>query len=254
MRIIITPVSGPPLVFFDGSWENLVQSMDEDYVAAITRGGLTGWYEAPEVREQPVDRPQDDGAYWPGRLTVKPRVVTLRAHTISRGRSSSLETARWNDMLNALVGQRVTISVEDQQGVRESTGYLSAQMAWEHACGVTRITLIFTCPDPNKYGPEEQLLPVSGMLRFTQHGSAPSWPRVTVTGHVTGLTMDMDGHVIQWAGDTTNLEFSMRDMIPSSGRFVHDDVMAVMPGQHRVTIQVAGTSPQFALWTRPAWR
>ena len=66
--------------------------------------------------------------------------------------------------------------------------------------------------------------------------------------------MDVDGHVIQWAGDTTNLEFSMRDMIPSSGRFVHDDVMAVMPGQHRVTIQVAGTSPQFALWTRPAWR
>lgn len=254
MRIIITPSSGEPLVFEDGSPANLMQSLDADHVAAITRGGLTGWYESPEVREQPIDRPQDDGAYWPGRLTVKPRIVTINAHTISRGNSSSLETARWNDMLNALTGQRVTISVEDQSGVREAVGYVSSQMAWEHAYGVTRITLIFTCPDPNKYGPEVQLLPVSGLLRFTQLGSAPSWPRVTVSGRVTALSMDVDGHVVEWTGDTTNLAFSMRDMVPSAGRFVHDDVVALMPGVHRVSVQLSGNSPQLALWTRPAWR
>ena len=254
MRIIITPTSGPPLVFSDGSWANLVQSMDEDHVAAITRSGLTGWYEAPEVREQPVDRPQDDGAYWPGRLTVKPRVVTIRAHTISRGRSSSLETARWNDMLNALTGQRVTISVEDQQGVREATGYLSAQMAWEHACGVTRITLIFTCPDPSKYGVEVGVAPVAGMLLVDNTGTAPTWPRVTVEGHVTGVQLDMDGHVIKWEGDAPRLAFSTRDMIPSSGRFAIDDVVPLTPGRHRVRVQLSGDAPQLTMLLRPAWR
>lgn len=254
MRIIITPTSGPPLVFFDGSWANLVQSMDEDYVAAITRGGLAGWYEAPEVREQPVDRPQDDGAYWPGRLTVKPRVVTIRAHTISRGRSSSLETARWNDMLNALTGQRVTISVEDQQGVREATGFLSSQMAWEHACGVTRITLIFTCPDPSKYGVEVGVAPMAGMLLVDNTGTAPTWPRVTVEGHVTGLRLDIDGHVIQWEGDTRALEFDTRDMIPTQGRFILDDVTPLIPGSHIVRTQLTGDTPQMTMLIRPAWR
>lgn len=254
MRITITPESGMPLVFADGSWDNLVQSMGADYVATIARNGLTGWYESPEVREQPVDRPQDDGAYWPGRLTVKPRIVTLRARTISRGSSSSLETARWNDMVNALVGQRVTISVEDQLGMRETHGYLSAQMAWESQCGVTDITLIFTCPDPNKYGAATSMLTTGGVERVTNTGTAPTWPRVTISGHVTELRLDIDGHVIQWEGDTRALDFDTRDMIPTQGRFILDDVTPLIPGSHIVRTQLTGDTPQMTMLIRPAWR
>lgn len=118
--------------------------------------------------------PQADGAYWPSRMTLKPRVVTIRGRVVQHDGSSSLELALFNDRLNAMVGQRLTLQVEDALGRRQSDCYLSSQMSWSSDLGVTDVTLIVTCPDPLKYGPEQSFQASSSTCLVVNGGNAPT--------------------------------------------------------------------------------
>lgn len=69
---------------------------------------ITGWYGAKGAREQATDRPQQDGAYWPSRLTGGGRTVTVNAAAVCR---SSIQLAVLRDRLNALACTPLTLSL-----------------------------------------------------------------------------------------------------------------------------------------------
>ena len=76
------------------------------HIWAIKKNGISGLFGTPAVRETPTDRPQTDGAYWPSRLTQKPRSISLDC--VIRG-LSSVDAAQARDRINALAGKELTI-------------------------------------------------------------------------------------------------------------------------------------------------
>lgn len=255
MRMSIIPDDpGIPMVeILDGSMPNVMARRDATIELVFDKDGTSGWYDAPEVKESTTGRPQSDGDYWPSRLTISKRVVTIRAHAVQREPGSTVELGRFNDLLNQLTGQPLTLLVEDQSGTRSSRGFLSAQNAWQSDLGYTSLTLIITCPDPFKYGGSQTFAASYGIIHAVNEGTASTWPTITVTGHVTRLLVTIDGHRTEWQGDADGLTLDMRDMIPSAGGITVDDPMPLRPGRTDVTVQ-ADNGTAVALHMRPAWK
>ena len=262
MRIALTPPldSGlEPVVFVDGSPQNRFATLHDPFEVTLARNSTDGWYTAAEVRESPTDRPQADGAYWPSRMTLKPRVVTIRGRVVQHDGSSSLELALLNDRLNAMVGQRLTLQVEDALGRRQSDCYLSSQMSWSSDLGVTDVTLIVTCPDPLKYGPEQSFQASSSTCLVVNGGNAPTWPRVRIGGPVKTLKIrpsaaGADGLVV-WQGDEKDgLDLDFRDMVPSRGTVTDDHAFPIPPGTQRLTVEAGNIDAKAVVLLRPAWK
>lgn len=253
MSIIPDDPAIPTVEVLDGSMPNVMARRGATIELVFDKDGTSGWYDAPEVKESTTGRPQSDGDYWPSRLTMSKRVVTIRAHAVQHDPGSSVELGRFNDLLNQLTGQPLTLLVEDQSGIRSSRGFLSAQTAWQSDLGYTSLTLIVTCPDPFKYGQVQSFAASKGSIQAVNEGTAPTWPTILVTGHVTRLSVAIDGHRTEWQGDTTNLTIDMRDMIPSAGGIVVDDPMPLRPGRTDVTVQ-ADKGADVTLRMRPAWK
>lgn len=223
------------------------------HVWAIKKNGITGILGTPAVRETTTDIPQMDGAYWPSRLTQKPRSISLDCFIKGL---SSVETAQARDRINALTGRTLDITIEDASGLRTLTGYLTAdpeplmrfrEQAFEFG-------LVITCPDPFKYGRPQTFAASYGVIRAVNEGNAATWPLIQVTGHATTLHLKCgDTGEIRWEGDTGDLTLDMRDMIPSAGRITLDHAFPIPPGTHDVTVQT-NTGAAVTLTLRPAWR
>lgn len=254
MMVTITPDSGDPIVMWDGSRANMIGGQrDAQFQFALDKNSLSGWYETPEVRETPLDRPQEDGAYWPSRLTQKPRIVTIRAHISQRKRSSRTQLLSVNDRLNSLVGRRCTLMVQDELGCRSADGYLSSQMSWETDLGFTELTLILSFPDPLKYGTQVAFTASGGAIRVRNDGNAPTWPSVAVSGHSTSLRLTLGDGEVRWQGDADGLALDFRDMIPDSGTVTVDRPFAIPPGESTVTVAV-DSGASVSMTVKPAWR
>ncbi len=138
MRITLT---GPhDTIVMDGDG-----SLDHDLT--ILKDGVTGWYSTPAVREAGLDRPQQDGCYWPSRLTQPGRTVSIHVleHAIS-----SVQAALMSQRLCALMGHALTLTVEDQLGTRTCTCWLADDPAAGMLVTQTAFecTLVLYCPDP----------------------------------------------------------------------------------------------------------
>ena len=262
MRISLTPPSDSGLgtiEFTDGSPQNLMAAADSPIELALNKNSTDGWYSAAEVRESLTDRPQADGAYWPSRMTLKPRVVTIRGHIVQHNESSSLELALLNDRLNAMAGRHLTLQVEDALGRRQSDCYLSSQMSWSSDLGVTDVTLIVTCPDPLKYGPEQSFQAAASTCVVVNGGNAPTWPRVRIDGPVKTLKIRLsdagaDGLVV-WQGDEKDgLDLDFRDMVTSRGTVTDDHAFPIPPGTQRLTVETGNIDAKAVVLLRPAWK
>lgn len=242
-----------PIVAWDGSTPNRIGQDDSQFEIALDRYSTSGWYESPEVNESTIERPQDDGDYWPSRLTLKKRVVTIRAHIVQHAESSTVELSRFNDLCNALAGQRLTLMVEDPSGRRTAGCYLSSSTTWKSNLGFTNLTLIVTCPDPLKYGEPMSFPEVYGLIRYRNEGTAATWPRFDVSGHVTSLMLSSGESKVKWEGDADNLSIDFRDMIPSSGRITADQAFRIPPGSGEIRI-TSSPSATVTMTIRPAWR
>lgn len=224
----------------------------------LTGKGIEGWYGAKSAGEEPVSRPQSDGAYWPSRLTAGTRTVTIHAAAVCR---SSIHLAQLMDRLDALACRDLTLAVEDEHGRRTSECYISDDLepAILPGRGIATFDIVLTCPDPLKYGPVQSFPATAGTCVAVNNGNAPTWPRIKVTGPVKTLTVrlsdgDADGLVV-WQGDEKDgLELDFRDMVPSSGTVTDDHAFPIPPGEHRLTVETGNTGATAILLLRPAWR
>lgn len=261
MRISLIPPPASSLdsvSFVDGSDSNLWATKDDPMEVVLDRNATSGWYESLEIRESTTDRPQDDGSYWPSRLTTKPRVVTIRGHIVQHDQSSSLELALLNDNLNGMIGQQLTLLVEDVEGRRTCDCYLSSQMSWTTSFGLTNVTLIATCPDPLKYGVEQTFDVKDGVCTVRNDGNAPTWPIITLSGPCSTLSVEVRADGVQTAGKIVwsgsgpdGMELDLRDMVPTVGRITVDNAVPIMPGRHVLDVTADNT---VMVHLRPAWR
>lgn len=218
----------------------------------ITGDGISGWYGAQGAREQATDIPQQDGAYWPSRLTAGGRTVTINAAAVCM---SGIQLAALRDRLNALACQPLTLTIEDAHGIRSADCWLADDtdpipLPTEQAAA---FTLVLYCPDPLKYGPPVTYPASGGVIRVRNEGNAPTWPSVAVSGHATSLRLTLGDGEVRWQGDADGLTLDFHDMIPSSGTIVHDLAFRIPPGASAVTATVdAGAT--VSMTVRPAWR
>ncbi len=242
MRITLT---GPhDTIVMDGDG-----SLDHDLT--ILKDGVTGWYSTPAVREAGLDRPQQDGCYWPSRLTQPGRTVSIHVleHAIS-----SVQAALMSQRLCALMGHALTLTVEDQLGIRTCTCWLADDPAAGMLVTQTAFecTLVLYCPDPYKYGEWLWQAPQSGRLALVDLGTAPTWIRFRAMSKITTLYAAWDDAEIEWEGDTGELLLDTRDMIPSAGQITADWALPVQPGKTLLTIQTDCSTLDVGI--RPAWR
>lgn len=242
MRITLT---GPhDTIVMDGDG-----SLDHDLT--ILKDGVTGWYSTPAVREAGLDRPQQDGCYWPSRLTQPGRTVSIHVleHAIS-----SVQAALMSQRLCALMGHALTLTVEDQLGIRTCTCWLADDPAAGMLVTQTAFecTLVLYCPDPYKYGEWLWQAPQSGRLALVNLGTAPTWIRFRAMSKITTLYAAWDDAEIEWEGDTGELLLDTRDMIPSAGQITADWALPVQPGNTLLTIRSDCSTLDVGI--RPAWR
>lgn len=242
MRITLT---GPhDTIVMDGDG-----SLDHDLT--ILKDGITGWYSTPAVREAGLDRPQQDGCYWPSRLTQPGRTVSIHVleHAIS-----SVQAALMSQRLCALMGHALTLTVEDQLGTRTCTCWLADDPAAGMLVTQTAFecTLVLYCPDPYKYGEWLWQAPQSGRLHLANLGTAPTWIRFRASSRITRLYAVWGDAEIEWEGDTSSLILDTRDMIPSAGQITADWALPVQPGNTLLTIQTDCSTLDVGI--RPAWR
>lgn len=214
--------------------------------------GMDGWDGTPAVRESPVARPQADGSLMPSRLTVDQRVLTIRCLVKC---SSTLAADALKDRVSDLMARVLTVSVEEPVGVREVTGFLSADPTTTLVFRdqAVRFSLIVTCPDPLKYGRGLHFDGDGSLVRVTNPGRMPAWPTVSVMGRVTALTVSHQGSTVTWQGDSAGLILPFASMIPSCGAVRKDEAFTLPPGDSTCRYTV-DEGADVSVTIRPAWR
>ncbi|MBW3077685.1 phage tail family protein [Bifidobacterium simiiventris] len=220
--------------------------------AWITNKGVTGLFGTPKPRESGVDMPQSDGAYWPSRLTAGGRTIELPCAMTC---ASSIELAALRDRLNSLMCKPLDILVESSGREWLMRGWLADDPDYTILSReqVAEFTLIVYCPDPLKYGRPVAYSPVDGRIAVDNPGMMPVWPRITVKGRVTSLSLSMSAHTVTWTGNANGLTLDFRDLIPSSGALSADDAFRIPPGRSTVTVS-ASAGATVSMEVTPAWR
>jgi hypothetical protein len=233
------------IIFANGIWADFAPFW-------IVAGGFEGLYGTPPVREtQPVAIPQQDGDYWPSRLTQGGRTVTIKGATFCR---SSIEMSEKQQRLSDLIARELRVTVEDEAGRQHVTGYLVEDPETSVYFDRQRLyfTLIIYCPDPLKYGDPVVFSPSGGLLRVENAGRVGSWPSVHVDGGVTALSLSLGSRTVRWSGNANVLDLDLRDMIPSAG-VASGQAFRIPPGASIIPVSLSGGG-SLSMTVSPAWR
>lgn len=219
-------------------------------VWGIKKEGIQGLLGTPQYKESFESIPQQDGDYWPSRLTQKGRTITLDCEA---NRLSSVEAAQSIRRVCDLFGRELTITVEDANGRYRLTGTLAADpepTMRRHEQGFS-FSLAIYCPDPHKYG-DWATFPASGnTIEVSNTGNIATWP-IVETDAVSKLAVELDGQQVVWHGSASPLRLDFADMMPSQGVVTVDDAFRIPPGPSMVNVSYSGSAPRMLV--RPAWR
>jgi hypothetical protein len=221
-----------------------------DGILGIRKNGIKGLLGTPGYKESFESKPQQDGEYWPSRLTQKARDITI---DITAKRHSSVENATLTDRLCNLLGRPLTLTIHDAHGERTLTGALADDpeptMRWSEQgfdC-----SLIIHCPDPHKYGDWIPYPASNGLIRVENTGNMDSWPVIRTSG-VSRLTCSLGDRAVIWQGSTAPLTLDFADMQPSQGLVTLDDAFAIPPGRSTVAVNI--DRGQMSMLVRSCWK
>jgi hypothetical protein len=257
MRVTVTPLSQPSWAFslMDGS--GLTRWPINGEILGTLRDGLDGWLNGVAPKYEAPDIPGDHGSYSPDEIYLSSRILTIRGVYRATRAASSVSASAFADRIAALIGEYLTITVEDAAGVRTVEGFVSAIPAHDRRADHTFLfTLIITCPDPLKYG-REVLFPVTGStVTVDQPGTGRVFPRVLVSGPVTVLDVQVPGYRVRWVGEAPNLDLDFRDAFPLSGgvetgTLVWSQVFRLPPGESTIAVESDG---DVQIGIRPGWK
>lgn len=261
MRVTVTPDRHPSWGFTLSDGSHLNRLVRDGVAWILTKGdGLEGWYESADPRVEVMpDVPGVDGAYWPEEILLSSRTLAIRGQVIALGsRASSVGVASIRDRIAALVGEPVTVSIEDPAGVREVRGYVSGRTAPNRTNEKGfPFMIVVTCPDPLKYGQAVRYPAGTGPLVLENIGTGEVPFTVTTPNRVTSLQIEYAGNRFVWAGDADGLTVELADGRPLDaegyqvGYLIDADPIRIPHGAHSVSVKA---STPVTVLLRPGWR
>lgn len=265
MRVTVSPDRHPSWGFTLSDATHLNQWVRAGVAWVLAaKNGLEGWFESAESRVDPMpDVPGVDGAYWPEEILLSSRTLAIRGHVLAVDeRASSVGVASARDRIAALVGEPVSVTVEDAAGSREVRGYVEGRSEPEHRNETSfSFMLVVTCPDPLKYGSPVSV-PAAGETVYNNTGTGDIRPRFTTLERITRLHIEQPhtGKVVEWAGDTVGLTLDLADGTPLDadgyevGTLVWADAVSLPHGQSSLNVTVEPAGTQVMTTYRPGWR
>ena len=230
----------------------VIESPTEGYDIGVflQRDGVDGWNSTPAPREDPISRTLTDGNYFPNTITQGSRTVTIRGVGFFE---SSIEAARFCDKVCSLVGKVLILVCEDANGSRMCDCYISDAPSFtlKEADTVVLFTLIFTCPDPHKYGAPVHFASSGNRCIVRNEGNAPTYPEIEVHSRITRLNVSLNGQSVKWSGNANYLYMNFRDMSVSSGKITVDNCFEIPPGKSELDIDA---DAPVEVIVSPAWR
>lgn len=261
MLITMHPLDAPEdcLRLVDGWTGNrLVEGQSHGEIYVLEKNGLEGWFEPSSPRISIGAIPGSDGAFWPDRLLLAARILTIRGFHVA-SRRSTLAAARFRDRLAAWATRPLRMIVDDTPGVRTVEGVLSDQIVINRKNeAVTKFSLIITCPDPLKYSPASHYTARSGKLFVAENnGTAPVFPQVRFSHCPVSVRVAYGGGRLEWSAENLSilessvLNLESGQMVLESGRAIGSvldiDLPSFQPGS-----QTAGVAWEDALADTPA--
>lgn len=215
----------------------------------LDKDGIEGWYSAPDLKTQPVERSWGNGAHDVPEpdITYSARTLTIHLDLVSTDRASLLALAR---TVSASTGRLVRFRVVDEGQDTYVDGYVRPEYGPNWFRQIMTGTLTMVCPRPERlswlvqrgqmwpdkgmsgglsYGPGGAGLayPVSygsrtggrSSLVVTNQGSADAYPVLTLCGdHHGRMVLYWAGGVLQWSGGSgASAVFDCRTQTVSMG-------------------------------------
>lgn len=227
----------------------------------LERDGLEGWYDSVDSREGDlVAIPDSNGSYWPEALYSESRVITVRGFFSALGSDGSdvtVGTAR--DLVASFHKAPVRITVSDEIGDRYCIGYVAASIQVTRVSDVAfKFSMVVSCPDPIKYGPESTV-EVSGggvALEVDNSGRAAVSPIIRSAGPITSLRVENATGLFIWSGPASTLSVDLREGVPRDeegqevGTVIFGEAILLPPGKSEVSV-VANQATTFSM--RAGW-
>ena len=226
-------------------------------VLGLERDGLHGWKNGVEPRYEAPEIPGGDGNYAPDEINLAARLLTIRGFRRVFSPASTVGLAAFEDFLASLVGEWLTITVEDAAGPRTVSGFVSAIPVNDRVSEWTvKFTLIVLCPDPLKYGSPVPFLAPTGTVLVSNAGTGRVFPRLEVTGPVTVVDVQVPGRRVRWVGDANGLLLDFADAFPLSGgvevgTLVHAGLFRIPPGTTAIAVTTDG---DLTIGVAPGWK
>ena len=143
------------------------------HIHAIKKNGITGLFGTPGMKESTTSIPQQDGDYWPSRITQKPRSISLDC--VIRGLSSAEDRTReTRTAINALFRAKpLTHHRGNRRRNTPTHRHARRRPRTHHAMEGTgfEFGLVITCPDPLKYGQPVTYTTSGGVIRCQNPGT-----------------------------------------------------------------------------------
>lgn len=261
MRVTVTPSNHPEWGFTLSDASHLNRMVRHGVAWILAKDdGLEGWYESADTRVDSMpDLPGVDGQFWPEQVLLTARTLAIRGYVFAvDGRASSVSVALARDRIAALVGEPLTVTVEDPSGVREVTGYVSGRTAPNRMTELGfPFSIVVTCPDPLKYGGHVNTVAGDGVVVLENAGTGPVAFTVSTDQRITQLQVEFQGRKVSWWGDSLGLVLDLADGRPLSGdgvetgQLLSADEIRVPVGRHEVSV-LADAPVMVSL--RPGWR
>lgn len=223
-------------------------------VWGIVKDGLQQFWGGVEPRVDDLTRPDQDGEFWPSRLLMGARYVTVLGAHRSHDSSVAEDVAR--DRIAGMLRRRIDLCVEGALGPRWAAGFISQRPEFTRIDDWTcKFGFVLKCPDPLWYGAP---VTTSGKSVFVENnGNAEAWPTtITLTGVGAHAEVISQGHRVTYDGPSVSrLVLSPRsatavaDGVDARSR-VEDDFFQIPPGGAQVTVTGASGAE---VESRSAW-
>lgn len=215
---------------------------------------LDGWYSTPGAKNETIGNPFADGSFTPSALYQNERTLTVKGLCFPL---SSVEEGQLIDRLNNLVCKPLTIMVHDSSGMRFVHGFVSdsTSITVRSRSDMFTFSVIVTCPDPLKYGPEQSYTSDSDEVTVDNPGVIPVYPKFLVSGSPSSFTVSNEYGSVSWSGSgASQVSLDLSDMIPSSGSVGVASPFKIPVGVSMIHVSTVPASCQVSVSFNPAWR
>lgn len=205
-----------------------------------------------DVRESMIELSEKTGALFPSRYTMQSRTITIPFAFVRS--SSTLETGRIIDRINAMAGIPLDLILEDERGWRSTRAFIASFDTPTRLGALRAFTAsIILKADALFYG-RQRTATGTGDILCPNEGNAPTYPTIKATDYEPLTIRLLNDHTLReivwnaYKGATLDLA----TLIPTRGTLSNMADLP-LPPQLNAGYNVSGVGDVTITW-RPAWR